>query len=777
MRTLAGHIARQQVSLLLPNIGCLSEEAKWELFDDYVMPTLEFTDDMKPLAFKEIMKVIAHAWRTHKSNLVNNFMLKGIEPFSKHKYIKPEVWTEFVQMKSTEEFLLESEKFKNLQAQNVHNHHLGTAGYDGKIAQWEAQDAKFAKKGIENPWNRYPPDRPQYFLRGRSETSDSGEIIFKSHQSEQVSEKILEMYEAGEGEGSYEGVNGYLSVALGNDEHGGRLRACNSYDGWKRIYPRRRNCKRAADINVDQLKDDLRSELKSEVTREVIAHFSEILAAQGLQIVPISPGPSPIGARKSSCASQNGPGAGEDNDAMMDVSNEENPPPAHEDEDSIDLLTGPTPCSLMLNVAGHIIKVGRGQVHPKQDVIHCAKVREGYVVVRVDYVHADFVNELLEVAPNDEITTLGEAPQQRIQWRRTSIVLRPLPFDHPSYSRSAPSGSDRRPDNSVGQQAQEPRQNGNGVTTHQEKEKSMGAVVQQKQCFSDGIVLQREANKRGDQLNKSKSEQDMTKCVEEAAKAEHEKATKAEQEKAKLAEQEKAKKAEQEKAKKAQQEKGKKAQQDKGKKSEVGKMTSKTDKVANCQINVEPSKKKDVPDLSHWTAQNRGFKPGQPMMSAKDLEEAGHACVALHKFYMDSWKDNETMSFSLPCINMDKEFVVDYLAKALSRFAKAKDYIMAWTQFLSITRTNKKGKAKLYHSFKFPCHQQASGETCGFYVAHHMILTTTKVGLTRPEDFKIPTGPIPVEELGKIWAKTATFLMSQVISTKGEFHYPNSSAP
>ncbi|TVU46697.1 hypothetical protein EJB05_06248, partial [Eragrostis curvula] len=143
------------------------------------------------------------------------------------------------------------------------------------------------------------------------------------------------------------------------------------------------------------------------------------------------------------------------------------------------------------------------------------------------------------------------------------------------------------------------------------------------------------------------------------------------------------------------------------------------------------------------------------MMSAKDLEEAGHACVALHKFYMDRWKDNETMlrvffkrshfvcekmvasglvsttcmicfasedwtfqfcgaslcnsaflsfqfmqasfcknmiretrqnnvpvafldpqSFSLPCINMDKEFVVDYLAKALSRFAKAKDYIM-----------------------------------------------------------------------------------------------------
>ncbi|TVU24988.1 hypothetical protein EJB05_27461, partial [Eragrostis curvula] len=466
----------------------------------------------------------------------------------------------------------------------------------------------------------------------------------------------------------------------------------------------------------------------------------------------------------------------------------------------------------MMNVAGHIIEVGRGQVHPKQDVIHYAKVREGYVVVRVDYVHADFIDQLLEVAPNDEITTLGEALQQRIQWRSTSIVLRPLPFDHPSYSRSAPSRSDRRPDNSAGQQAQEPRQNSNGVTTHQEKEKSMGVAVQQKQCFSDGLLLQREANKRGEQLNKSKSEQDMTKCVQEAAKAEQEKAKKAEDDKAAKAEQEKAKLAEQEKAKKAEQEKAKKAQQDKGKKAEVGKMTSKTSKEANCQINMEPSNKKDVPNLSHWTAPNRGYKPGQPMMSAKDLEEAGHACVALHKFYMDSWRDNETMlrvffkrlhfvcgkngcfwvgfndmydlfcfrgldfsimwcitlnmvretrqnnvpvafldpqSFSLPCISMDKEFVVDYLAKALSRFAKVKDYIMfafnpgghwvlvvivpkwnkvwymdstsatatTWTQFLSITRTNKKGKAKFATSNQATMHSIMMGFCDWIYVA------------------------------------------------------------
>ncbi|TVU13425.1 hypothetical protein EJB05_40481, partial [Eragrostis curvula] len=75
------------------------------------------------------------------------------------------------------------------------------------------------------------------------------------------------------------------------------------------------------------------------------------------------------------------------------------------------------------------------------------------------------------------------------------------------------------------------------------------------------------------------------------------------------------------------------------------------------------------------------------------------------------------------------------------------------------------------------CHQQESGETCGFYATYHMIVTATKVGLTKPEEFKVPTAPIPHEELCKLRAKTASFLISQVISGKGEFHYPTSSAP
>ncbi|GJN15553.1 hypothetical protein PR202_gb02474 [Eleusine coracana subsp. coracana] len=102
--------------------------------------------------------------------------------------------------------------------------------------------------------------------------------------------------------------------------------------------------------------------------------------------------------------------------------------------------------------------------------------------------------------------------------------------------------------------------------------------------------------------------------------------------------------------------------------------------------------------------------------------------------------------------------------------------LRTWTQYLNMTQTNKKGKAKLHHSFKFPCHQQPSGsEMCGFYVAYHMVLTCSKVGLPRPEDFKVPTTTIDHEDLCKIRRKTATFLFTEVINPKGEFHYSISS--
>jgi hypothetical protein len=187
LRLLARLIARQQLSLVMPSFKNLTEERKWELFNKHVMPYLKFPDTMKTEGLKYIMKVISKSWRTHKNRLVTDFIEKNLSPFQKHPYIQPEDWAEFEVLKKSPEEIVKSEKYKMLRQQNVHNHCLGSAGYDGKEKKWEVEDAELAKKGIPNPWDDYPEGRPVRFLRARSKlkvSEDKAEIIWK-HDSTQ----------------------------------------------------------------------------------------------------------------------------------------------------------------------------------------------------------------------------------------------------------------------------------------------------------------------------------------------------------------------------------------------------------------------------------------------------------------------------------------------------------------------------------------------------------------------------------------------------------------
>ena len=54
---------------------------------------------MKTAGFKQVMKWTAKSWRTHKSNIVCNYITKGLEPFEQHPYIEQEDWAEFVKLK------------------------------------------------------------------------------------------------------------------------------------------------------------------------------------------------------------------------------------------------------------------------------------------------------------------------------------------------------------------------------------------------------------------------------------------------------------------------------------------------------------------------------------------------------------------------------------------------------------------------------------------------------------------------------------------------------
>jgi hypothetical protein len=168
LRALAGLIARQKLSLVMPGFKSLSVQQKWSLFDTYVQPFLEFPPGMKPFGFRQVMKTTAKAWRTHKSKLKANYIKKGLTPFGKHPYIKPEDWKEFVLMCESEEAITESERYKLLREQYKHEHCMGPTGYERIQAQWDEEDRKLASLGIASPYEEFPEGRTRSWLRARS---------------------------------------------------------------------------------------------------------------------------------------------------------------------------------------------------------------------------------------------------------------------------------------------------------------------------------------------------------------------------------------------------------------------------------------------------------------------------------------------------------------------------------------------------------------------------------------------------------------------------------
>jgi len=199
-----------------------------------------------------------------------------------------------------------------------------------------------------------------------------------------------------------------------------------------------RQRKRTTSVDAEKIK----SELRAEMTEDLMT----MLAAQGLPIQPFSKNPNPAPGRRSSCASASEPANVDgnnkedhrDNMDLMRVDVENREEDQHDDMaldlDSIDVLTDPTPCALLIYPGGYQIEVARGLVYPQQTELHTVPVLDGYVVVKVEFVHMNFDDHMLKPPPNDETLTLGQALLQRIQWNMRHIIVNPKPLDGSSQS-------------------------------------------------------------------------------------------------------------------------------------------------------------------------------------------------------------------------------------------------------------------------------------------------------------------------------------------------------
>ena len=190
------------------------------------------------------------------------------------------------------------------------------------------------------------------------------------------------------------------------------MRGVSSYSGWKHwpdytgMYRKRKQS--TSDVDVEAIKEEVKSQVIEEITKKVTNDIMAMLHDQGVHLRSPSNTPSPVGGRKSSCASAS--------DAVeRDYIDELEATP---DLDTVDLLIEPTLRSLVINPGGYQMEVVRGRVFPVQTNLCSQPVMEHYVIVHIDYVHPEHEDRSPSLPPSPEVRTLGQALYKRIQWRR-----------------------------------------------------------------------------------------------------------------------------------------------------------------------------------------------------------------------------------------------------------------------------------------------------------------------------------------------------------------------
>ena len=151
-----------------------------------------------------------------------------------------------------------------------------------------------------------------------------------------------------------------------------------------------------SDVDVEAIKE-VKSHVTEQITKKVTNDIMAMLRDQGVHLRSPSNTPSPVGGRKSSCASASDVVERDYIDGLE----------ATPDLDTVDLLIEPTPYSLVINPGGYQMEVARGRVFPAQTELCSQLVMEHNAIVHIDYVHPEHEDRPLSQPPSPEVRTLG----------------------------------------------------------------------------------------------------------------------------------------------------------------------------------------------------------------------------------------------------------------------------------------------------------------------------------------------------------------------------------
>ncbi|TVU42240.1 hypothetical protein EJB05_08634, partial [Eragrostis curvula] len=411
-----------------------------------------------------------------------------------------------------------------------------------------------------------------------------------------------------------------------------------------------------------------------------------------------------------------------------------------QDPDSIDMLTEPTPCSLIITYGGYQLEVARGLVYPQQTELHTVQVEDGYAVVKVEFVNSHFSDHVLDPPPNDEIKHLGQALCQRIQWRRRCIIPNPAPMDgSPSVGQARPAEKEKDNRKSSTCAAKGGPFICSKETADAAKSSKKDACTASAAKTSPAICSQKSAPAKSSQevaLAKSSQEVALAKSSQEVAPSKSSQKQQA----------------------------NKKVANGSSQKQQVDK------NAAAKEPNNQPNKGSTI--AAAWTKENPNFKFGKPMLSLAELKRAGPATAALHSHYLKGCTANQkngiVVTFKhvshLRCYTLS--MVVEAKENAIPVGFLDPELMSISTlsmdkAFLSYATLQRMHNKKLGHVTKFPCHQQLSGNECGFYAAYHMMEALRLTDMADAEDFDVAATPLDEDMLGSIRKKISSFIVSK----------------
>jgi hypothetical protein len=177
------------VSLILQVFDDLTKNKKDELFENPIQAYVQYAEELKQKGKKVAMKIISHAWRSYKSELVKSWRNQDT-PFRTYKDVTKEDWARFIEKCESEHFAIESQYMQWLQSQNELDHHLDNNSYARKQRKWQQEDERLAQQGLENSYDKFfgwlGP-----FLCARSKLTKSGDVSFYSQSTSEVVQMAL----------------------------------------------------------------------------------------------------------------------------------------------------------------------------------------------------------------------------------------------------------------------------------------------------------------------------------------------------------------------------------------------------------------------------------------------------------------------------------------------------------------------------------------------------------------------------------------------------------